>query len=47
MSALPPKADIIRRADHIRFVPEADVCAALPAAVNVRPQRLCDDAGGM
>jgi hypothetical protein len=25
MSALPPKADIVRRGDNVRFVPKADI----------------------
>ena len=28
MSALPANADIIVRADHVRFVPKADSCSA-------------------
>ena len=33
MSALPPKADIAERDQHVRFVPEADSCTA---AINAR-----------
>ena len=28
MSALPPKADIVERDRHVRFVPKADSCSA-------------------
>ena len=28
MSALPPKADIVERDPHVRFVPKADSCSA-------------------
>jgi hypothetical protein len=28
MSALPPKADIVRHSGHVRFVPKADSCSA-------------------
>jgi hypothetical protein len=28
MSALPPKADIVRHGGNVRFVPKADICGA-------------------
>jgi hypothetical protein len=28
MSALPPKADMDERDEHVRFVPKADICTA-------------------
>ena len=37
MSALPPKADIAKCADHVRFVPKADSCGAAIRRWNRKP----------
>ena len=37
MSALPPKADIAERGDHVRFVPKADI-GARPSNVRFTPE---------
>jgi hypothetical protein len=34
MSALPPKADIVERQWHVRFVPKADSCTAAKRIVR-------------
>jgi len=38
MSALPPKADIRQRIEHVCFVPEADVTPIGPRAAHQHPQ---------
>src|SRR5262252_1354342 len=41
MSALPPKADIADRDEHVRFVPKADSCGAAKKVAIRLLRRLC------
>ena len=39
MSALPPKADIVERDRHVRFVPKADILHSLDHLVSTGKQQ--------
>ena len=43
MSALPPKADMVQYDRDVRFVPKADIQAALGYVFEVRPGKLLGD----
>ena len=49
MSALPPKADMVRRGGNVRFVPKANICGAakfrlFDHLVGAGEQRSCVEA---